>query len=277
LPRIGEADDQRANLRATDLEIVDPDGTIRFGRSVVRTWDAGLVPGDVYRPYFVPYVPGGGIEPWFLSWSTLVGAVSIAGSLLALAANVDGVLGLLERVRRLTRGSAALSDIAVELEARKARSDVFYELLGRRPWAPADLAERLDTTVDNAIALLEVFGFEHAESGLWHRGTSSDAEFLRQLLDEIIVAGGHPAGSTGGGFEERVGISLRTEPELRCPTGWGVRHADSGMTITNSSCRTRVLGPARRFRLTRAGERELARLRGEDPDEDSDDEDDQDD
>jgi hypothetical protein len=31
------------------------------------------------------------------------------------------------------------------------------------------------------------------------------------------------------------------------------------------------------LRLTRAGERELARLRGEDPDEDSDDEDDQDD
>ncbi len=171
---------------------------------LLRTWEAGLVRGDVYRPYFVPYVPGGGIEPWFLSWSTLVGAVSIAGSLLALAANVDGVLGLVERVRRLSRGSAVLSDTAVELEARQARPDVLYELLGRRPWAPADLAERLDTSIDNAIALLEVFGFEQAESGLWRRGTSSDAEFLRQLLDEIIVAGGHPVGSTGGGFEERV-------------------------------------------------------------------------
>jgi hypothetical protein len=41
--------------------------------------------------------------------------------------------------------------------------------------------------------------------------------------------------------------------------------------------RPSVASPARRLRLTRAGERELARLRGEDPDEDSDDEDDQDD
>lgn len=203
---------QRSNLQAHDLEIVDPDGTISFGRNLddttvadlVRTSEAGLLPGDVRRPYFVPYVPGGGIEPWFLSWPTLLGAVSVASSLLALAANIDGVLGLIERIGRLTRGSAALRDTAMAIEARKGRPDVLYELLGRRPWAPADLGARLDVSADAAIAILEVFGFEEAEPGLWRRGTSTDAEFLRLLLDEIIVSGNKPPGSTGDSFEDRV-------------------------------------------------------------------------
>jgi hypothetical protein len=200
--------DTRRHLNAKDLEIVDVDGRVSFCRTLedstvadlIRTSDAGLIGGDVARPYFIPQVPGGATE-WFVSWSVLVGGYAMVRGLLALIADIEGTAAFVERVRR---GSTAIIEQAPELERRRARPDALYDLLGRRPWAGADVEVLLGCDEGTAIALLQLFGFELDSQGLWRPGESKDAILLRALLDEIITTAEHGAGSSGGSFEDRV-------------------------------------------------------------------------
>ena len=204
--------DKRQHLRARDLEIVDADGTISFARTLsnttvadlIRTSEAGLLPGEPARPYFIAQVPAGGAEPWLLTLQGLVVAYGIVRTVITLAADVDGALSFIERVRRVRAGSEALSVHAEAIGARNGRPDALYELLGRRPWMPADLALRLGLDLEAARAILELFGFEESGSGLWRRGTSADAEFLRAVLDEVVISASTETGGHGASFENRI-------------------------------------------------------------------------
>ncbi len=200
--------DTRRHLNAKDLEIVGSDGHVVFARSLenitvedlLRTADAGLIPGDVSRPYFIPQTPQGASE-WFVSWPVLVGAYVMVRGILNAMADLEGTVALLQRIRG---GTTALVDSAPRLEMRGARPDALYDLLGRRPWAAADLASRLDCADETAVDLLRLFGFEADRTGLWRAGASDDAVLLRALLDEIITTAAEGAGAHGGSFEDRV-------------------------------------------------------------------------
>lgn len=215
--------DKRQHLRARDLEIVDPDHTISFARNLsnttvadlIRTSDAGLLPGDPARPYFIAQVPAGGAGPWLLTLEGLVVAYGIVRSVITLAGDVDGALSFIERVRRVRAGSEALSDHAEAIGARNCRPDALYELLGRRPWAPADLAAGLGLDLDAARSILELFGFEESGSGLWRRGTSVDADFLRAVLDEVIMSANTDIGGHGPSLKNRIRDLV--DDELRVP------------------------------------------------------------
>lgn len=205
---LGDRHDAGAQLRADDLEIVEADGSVSFARKLrdttvadlERTAEAGLIPGDITRPYFIPQVPGGALE-WYVPWSVFVGGYVMVRGVLGALADLEGAAAFVERLRR---GSDALVTHAPKVEQRHARPDALYGLLEARPWATADLAERLVCPEETAQALLELFGFERDAVGLWRRGESEDARMLRMVLDEVITTGGNIPSSGGGSFEERV-------------------------------------------------------------------------
>lgn len=203
-----------------DLTTVDETGRALWNRSfesvpyevLVRTAKAGLLGGDPLRPYLILNSPeGNGV---LLSWEGLVTAYLVLRGALAMASDLEGALQfkarLQERLRRVERAAEAVEQHGDGWASRGARPDNFKEMIDRGdPWSSQDLAERLDTSVVTAEAILEGFGFASEPSGLWRLRGDEDALFVNDALDEAYIwVGGQ--GQPSPEYKERIETYAKT-------------------------------------------------------------------
>lgn len=194
--RFRESDDDRfaydSRLQwARQLTVLDADGRLRLGRrldqvtvaDLLRTAERGLIDGDPLQPYLVPTVPAGGVEPWSLDWSSLIGNLQLFWTALGAVTTVDGTVsiarGLRERLRRAP-------EVLAERQLMEGGTpELLWDVFQHRPVLPDDAAEWLRCSREDAEALLLALGLDDRGDGLWAPSASDDASVMRDVLLEL--------------------------------------------------------------------------------------------
>lgn len=176
-------------VRIAELDIVDRGGRVHWCRSgwteislaqALRSFERGTLPGDprgiaLMRP---GRGAGGAVASWeaFLTvWQVLEGVLT-AYSLYEIGSKLR---------RRISRGKESLEANLPDWRLRGAMTHSVLRLLGRRPWLPAALADLLDCSVADAVAVLELFGFTEGDDGRYHPGAEGAEGFLWALTQQI--------------------------------------------------------------------------------------------
>jgi hypothetical protein len=195
------------------IPLVDEEGRARWAFpfetpipyvELLRSAEAGALPGDPLRPYVV-LVPaiGDGILP---AWHDVLQVFDVLLKVLGGFAALEGAAQAKERAQRLlSRGQRArktIDRLSVGWDARGADPWVFSQWLDDRPWLPEDIAPLLDCSPEQAEAVLWAFGFAKTDLGLWRRCADTEAELLWRYEQTIINTAVH-AGSTAQ-IEETV-------------------------------------------------------------------------
>lgn len=193
--RFRESEDDRFAynrlLWAQQLTIVDGDGKVRLARKLsqvlvrdlLRTAEADLIDGDPLQPYLIATIPQGGLEPWGLDWSDLIGGLTLFWAVLGAMDTLDGAASLVTRLRgRLRRAPTVLA----EKQLRSGGTpELLSDVLHHRPILPAQAAEWLDCTVEDVEALLLALGLDDRGDGLWAPETSDEARLMSEVVLEL--------------------------------------------------------------------------------------------
>lgn len=193
-----ESPDQRA-LGGTTVTLVDADGRARWNQpwaaatygELVRASDAGAIPGDVTRLYYVTHpAVGNGVLPTFIE--ILVG-LKLVWDIMGAADTLEGNISLAQRVistvrNRLGRGQETIKSKATDWSLQGGDPEAIRSMLGDRAWYPKTLAALLDCAEEEGVAVLEAFGFSESSDGAWHLCADQEATFLRNVYDEIVLA-----------------------------------------------------------------------------------------
>jgi hypothetical protein len=149
--------------------------------------EAGLIDGDPLKPYLIPSVPqgdAGGLEVW----QAIIIALGTARGVLGVAADIDGVLGLRDRLAELWRRRERAGDV-VERHAsswhdRGAAPHDLVRLLRTRAWTSAEAAALLGCSPEEADAVLWGLGFvSDPATSTWTYRTDPAAELIAGDLD----------------------------------------------------------------------------------------------
>jgi hypothetical protein len=171
------------------LSVVPEDGRIRWGvtlrdarvADLRRAGEYGLVDGDPLRPYVV-ILPAAGASELGLTWAALLTALSVA-------ANLDGTLNLIDRVRRrVARGRKVIDDHYLDWGQRGGGPAALAQTLRRTPWSSDDLALLLGVNPEEVAALMELYGFALEDDGRWAPTDDQEARLLRLLEEDAISA-----------------------------------------------------------------------------------------
>jgi hypothetical protein len=184
-----------------ELALLDGDGRIYFTsdwrpvtyRDLLAAQEAGLLTGEPTRTYLLVLFPGVG-DGGLLDWQTLSAAWDGLWYLLDKIDVVGGAYAakklIYDRLRaRVKSAPIVVQQHRTDWEARGVRPDNLDRLLGQRPWAVEDFAERFDCTPQEAEALLLGAGYSRAESGLYRRGEDDEARLLHGHLELMLQAG----------------------------------------------------------------------------------------
>jgi hypothetical protein len=181
-----------------EMTLVDDDGRARwavpyrevtFGQ-LVRAAEAGTVAGDPRRLYLILLPPQG--DGVMATWSVLLEGLRIAQHVLEMMATAGGAIAfgkfVLDQARqRIGNGRQTIQAHYLDWSERGARPDNFAAMLGVGPWHGADLAQLLGCSLDEAQAILWVYGYEQAASGLWRRGESETAQLVGMVNDDVAL------------------------------------------------------------------------------------------
>lgn len=171
---------------AHNLTTVDADGHARWGvpldratiADLVRAGELDLVDGDPLKPYLIIQPPAGnGVA---IGWAAIYTALTIA-------ANIDGALGFIERVKSsITAGRDAVERNFLKFADRGGTPAAVVRTASARPWTTEELSLLLDVPDTDVDPLLRLFGFELGEDGKWSPGEGEEARLLRLLDDEAF-------------------------------------------------------------------------------------------
>ncbi len=226
-------DDTVVRPHGTVFTLVDDDGKavwnvhdlamIPYGQ-LVRSAEAGAVVGDPQRLYLILREPiGNGLgldwETAFLAWLIFWRAVE---SVAAAGGAVQAVRGVFNAVRdRLGLGRETLHRNAHRWAQRGALPPEFARFLDRDTWSSATLSSLLSCSVEDAEAILALFGFTYDEHDeLWQREGDVPARLLRSAYRDAEIRGRDLALSEEArmDFEQRLEEMLRTGEPLAEPT-----------------------------------------------------------
>jgi hypothetical protein len=183
------------------LTLVDNDGCAVWGVGVTddrvtmdaleRAKLAGLVDGDIHRPYLIrrPAYGNGVLPDWqelVLGFIFLREAVSLAADLLTLAPWTRA------QARRVLDRIRSLPDIigrkSPDWTSRNGWPSEVDHLIRRTLWTTEELARLLDISVADVAALLSGRGMVQDErTGYWHMGDDAESRKTRELYEFALT------------------------------------------------------------------------------------------
>lgn len=180
---------------SSSLDVVDDSGRVVWNvydfdsipfSQVRQSVEAGTIVGDATRIFAVLQPPSGnGI---LVDWPTLVEGWRTAWEVLERLATVAEVAagGEIARrvVRKLRRARESVERNRSAWTQRGGRPPDLANTLLACDWTVDRLARVLGCSDDDALVLLEAFGFREAE-GLWSRGDDPESELLHAVREEL--------------------------------------------------------------------------------------------
>jgi hypothetical protein len=176
---------------------------------VVRAGKAGVLRGDPLRPYLVLLWPQG---PDLIqtAWHDLVLVWSLVGDLLNVRELFRIAHARRERLGGVRAAAAVVEKRSAAWASRGGAPLDVKRMLDRQPWSADDLRMLLGLeTVDEAIALLEAYGFERTAAGEFDLGQDEESRLLSELVDEAS-RGGLKLGDPELKARERIEQALET-------------------------------------------------------------------
>ncbi len=195
----GFADRHVPRYLLSELTLIDDRGQAIFGvhnlrgvrySDLLRAAEGGVLNGDPLRPYLVIEVGYGDAPP--PDWGLVFEGLKVLRETLQVAGEVGGVLALgklvIDAVReRLGRGQEALESNP-EWMLRGYSPYQFTALILSRDWSPAELAQVLGCSEQEAKGVLWVLGFADDEAGRWQLDGDEAAKIVRELQIELAIA-----------------------------------------------------------------------------------------
>jgi hypothetical protein len=184
----------------TELTLVGEDGRAHWQtdfsrvslRQLIASGRAGTIPGDPHRIYLIRQVPQG--DFFGVEWAQLVQLWEAAW--LALD-KIDTILGVgagawaAKRAREAKKAKeayeaarAATTRALADWIRRGAQPDSIGRLLKTKLWRADELGDLLGIANDETEGLLEVFGFEKGDDGLY-RPRPTRTDLLSQIDREV--------------------------------------------------------------------------------------------
>jgi hypothetical protein len=221
----------RGFSRIAQIVVVDDDGAAFWGQwdyrlitydDVVRAIEAGAMEGDPARLVLIlRQAAGNGVV---VDWPSLLQVLDVAWDVIQAMAAAGGAgvtVGAIYRaVRdRLRRGREAAAEQAPRWARRGAAfPHTLTSFLGSRAWSEEDLARLLDCRVDEATAVLELFGFARDDDGLWRQEGDEPARLLRLIYEDVVRSyGDRTADEAKAEFRERITTILVTGQAISPP------------------------------------------------------------
>jgi hypothetical protein len=224
-------EDELTRPLAGTFSVVDDDGRVLWSaydlrlipyEQLRRSVDAGAIEGDPERLYLILKEPvGDGIG---VDWPTLVEAVKLMWAIADHVATAGGAAWALKAIggalrERLRRGEHAVAENAHRWAQRGAWPGTFARFLRRETWSSTTLADLLGCSVEDAEALLGLFGFAYSdEDGLWHKEGDAAGRVLAALYRETELTRFELSTGEREEFEARVEHLLTTGHSLPEPT-----------------------------------------------------------
>jgi hypothetical protein len=184
-----------------ELSLVDEKGHVRWNHrwqeepysELLRASEAGVLPGDPYRLYFIRM--GGAGDGVLSSFPEFVQLTSMWWEVLKTTFDVVGIAGtaawLIELTESGERATEVVDEKADKWRANGAQPFKVKELV-RRPhgWEPAALGRLLDITESDAKALLSAFGCKETPGGMWRPGTDEVSKLMADNM-ELVLSSAH--------------------------------------------------------------------------------------
>lgn len=206
------------------LTVVDDDGRALWSAwdyrlipyaQLVRTVEAGAMPGDARKLYLALRYPGG--DGVALSWPDLIESVKAAWEVGRIVAEAGGIYAAYKIVHdvvqaRLRRGENVVEEHAHRWDQRDAWPESFRSFLGERAWDSGTLAGLLGCSDDDASAVLELFGYARSNTdGLWYPAHDEAARMMKVIIDEASAYAHEDSGTEGKReYRRRIEHFLRT-------------------------------------------------------------------
>lgn len=215
--------DGTERVRVWDMTLVDDRGRALWTAHDLRlipysqltdSVAAGAVDGDAERLYVVLREPiGNGIG---IDWPTIIQAWEVIDHVVArvgqyggAAAAVAAAAGFIRA--RLGRGRQAIDENVQRISQAGASPYALARFLDDKPWSAALLAEFLGSSEDDAVAILELFGFAFdASTTQWRRGQDLAASILASAFEEAAAAEIAISEAGRRDFETRIEQLVRT-------------------------------------------------------------------
>jgi hypothetical protein len=211
-------------VRVWDLTLVDDEGRViwtahdvRFipYSQLVRSVEAGVVVGDPRSLYLILKEPiGNGLG---IDWAEIVQAWQIVDDVVRRIGDYGGAAAALVAAyhlirTRIARGRDALARNVHRWSQRGGHPYGLFKLLtSRTAWDADDLGRLLGCSLEDAEAVLELFGFSQSDAdALWHREADEAARLLSAAFDEAAATPYELIAPGQGSFEARVEVLLRT-------------------------------------------------------------------
>jgi hypothetical protein len=153
---------------------------------LIRAGEAGLIDGDVRRPYLIPWVPqgGGALPEWHVILNVLTALRDIANSPGPLL-NTYAIYEIVHKLaRRAWPAKKAIEHRHQQWADRGAGLREAFALVSAKPWQSKELARLLCCSQKEVEALLWGWGFSYDQhEGLWKREEGTEAGVLRYIVD----------------------------------------------------------------------------------------------
>lgn len=197
-PFVGFHQDEARPRVSSSVDVVDDRGRVVWNvydfdaipfSQLQRSAEAGTIAGDPRRVYAVLQPPSG--NGVLIDWPTLLEGWRVATDVMEYLATIAGVAGGVEMARRVVRklrraGDSVDRNRSAWTQRGGRPPDLTRTVLGGE-WTPESLARVLGCSDEDALALLEVFGFS-SSGETWSLSDGHESVFLTGLRDELEYA-----------------------------------------------------------------------------------------